>query len=91
LLGIGSALPSALRHPGELRGHVVELVYAVLSIIGVGVMTVVTIAIYRLSLEQLVARVTAPIVGTVVAWSIAAVFVVLTALSLLYEVRGSRR
>lgn len=88
---LGHDLVPALRTRTGFKGHMLELTYGVASVLYIASMAVITVAIYRYTLEGWIARVLPVWVAAGLAW-LAALIVVLAAGSLLYsELRQPRR
>ena len=69
-------LPKALRNPALLRGHGVEVVYGIASIVFVLALTAYAVVMYRIGIEPWLARVFAPTVTSAIGWTLAALLMV---------------
>lgn len=80
-------LPAAVRQRSP-RGHTVELTYGLASLIYVVAMAVVTVVVYRLLLEHLIARAIPSAVASGLGWGLAAVIVVLASAGAIQDMRA---
>src|SRR3712207_3363027 len=90
LAWLGRDLIPALRTPGELKGHRVELFYGLASVLYVALMAVLTVVLYRLIMQGWMEGIMPAVVAAGLAWVLAAAVVVLAALSVLSELSGVR-
>ncbi len=86
---LGRDLLPALRQPTVLRAHLLELLYGLGTLVYIAVMIVVTIAIYRLTVERWLAHVVPPVVASGLAWLLALAVAVLCTLGVIGELRGT--
>lgn len=89
LAWMGSELPRVLRTRGGLRGHRLELIYGLASLIYVGLMGVLTLASYRLLVQDWMTRVMSDSLASGLAWVLAGLVVLLSLMSVLGELRSS--
>jgi putative peptide zinc metalloprotease protein len=88
---LGHDLVPALRTRTGFKGHALELTYGLASVLYIVAMAVMTVVIYRYTLEAWIANVLPPWIAAGLAW-FAALIVVLSAGSLLYsELRQPKR
>lgn len=90
LAWLGRDFVPALRKPGGLRGHWIELAYGVGSILYVGVMAVLTVVLYRLVAEDWVARVAPAPAAAAFAWVLAALVVLLSFALVVGDLKGRK-
>ena len=88
LAWLGRGLIPALRTPGLLRGHRLELLYGLASVLYVAFSAVLTIVLYRLLPQDWLAGILPAAVAAGLAWVLAAAVVALAALDVLGELRG---
>jgi CRP-like cAMP-binding protein/Zn-dependent protease len=88
---IGRQLPAALRTPGELRRHRVELLYGAAAVAWIVLMSVAILAVYRLTLRDWLAGMLSPGAALAVAWLVAAAATVLPVFALASELHGADR
>ena len=91
LAWLGRGLPRALRDPSTVKGHRLELVYALGSVLYIGSMAVLTVVIYRLTVEGWIAGLIGETVASGLAWILAGAVVVLACAGVLGELRDERR
>ena len=88
---LGHDLLPALRTPGGLRGHVLDLVYGALSLAYIAFVAVMTIVIYRAALRPWVEGVMPPLLADAFAWLVALLVIVSASAALFSELRAPRR
>jgi putative peptide zinc metalloprotease protein len=89
LAWLGQDLIPALRTPGGLKGHRLELLYGLASVLYVALMGVLTVVLYRLIVQGWMEGILPDILAAGLAWVLAAAVVVLAAVSVLGELRGA--
>jgi len=87
---LGHELLPALRTPGGLRGHTLDLLYGVGSVLYVVLMGVLTVVIYRVTLQHWLAQVLPAPVAAGLVWIAAALVVLSAGGALLGELRAAR-
>jgi hypothetical protein len=88
---LGHDLLPALRTPGGLKGHRLELLYGLGSVLYIAFSAVLTVVLYRLIVQEWLAGIVSDAVAAALAWALAAAVVILAALSVTGELRGARR
>ena len=91
LAWLGTGLIPALRDPTKLRGHRLELLYALASVLYIAIEAALTVVLYRLLLQGWLSGLLGNTVAAALAWVLAAAVVVLAVLGMLGELRGARR
>lgn len=86
---IGRKLPVALRQPGEIASHWLELLYGIASLLYVALMAVLVIVLYRLYLLNWMAQALPAEAAEALAWVLATVLVALSAVVVASELRGA--
>ncbi len=87
---LGRELIPALKSPERLRGHKLELLYGLGSVLYIASMGVVTLVLYRLIVQDWLANLLSEAVAAGLAWVLAAVVVILASAGVLGELRGGR-
>lgn len=90
LAWLGSALLPALREPQRLKGHGLELIYGLGSVLYIALMGVLTVVLYRLIVEGWLAGLLGEGVASGMAWALAFAVVILASAGVLGELRGVR-
>jgi putative peptide zinc metalloprotease protein len=88
---LGQNLLPALHHPGRLRGHGLELLYGLGSVLYIAFSAVLTVVLYRLIVQDWLSNILGDAVAAALAWTLAAAVVVLAVIGMLGELRGVRR
>jgi putative peptide zinc metalloprotease protein len=88
---LGSRLGSALRTPGALRAHRVEILYGAGAIFWIVLMAGVVLAIYRVTFQGWLGAAVSPGLAAGVAWGVAAVAAGVPLLALIHELRPGTR
>ncbi len=83
-------LAAAIQQPRALRGHYVELLYAVASLAYIGVAAVLTAVLYRLLVQDWLARLLSQPVATALGWIVATIFIVLVSAGTIGDLRAAR-
>jgi putative peptide zinc metalloprotease protein len=83
-------LPTAIRTPRALTGHFVELLYAVASLAYIGVAAVLTAVLYRLLLQDWLARLLSPPAAAALGWVVATLFIALVSAGTIGDLRAAR-
>jgi putative peptide zinc metalloprotease protein len=91
LAWLGTGLVSALGNPARLRGHTLELLYGLASVLYIAVEAALMVVLYRLILQDWLSGLLTGAVAAGLAWVLAAAVVVLAVASMLGELRGARR
>ena len=91
LAWLGTGLIPALRDPTKLRGHRLELLYGLSSVLYIAVEIVLTLVLYRLILQDWLSGLLTASVAAALVWVLAAGVVVLAVVGMLGELRGVRR
>lgn len=91
LAWLGKGLIPALRNPEMLRGHSLDLLYGLGSVLYIVVEATLTVVLYRLILQDWLAGLLTEAVAVGFAWVLAAAVVVLAVAGMLGELRGRRR
>ena len=91
LAWLGTGLIPALRNPQRLRGHRLELVYRLASVLFVVFSAALTVVLYRLIVQDWLSGILSDAVAAGLAWALAAAVVVLAVAGMLGELRGVRR
>jgi putative peptide zinc metalloprotease protein len=89
LAWLGRDLIPALRTPGGLKGHRLELFYGLASVLYIALMAVLTVVLYRLVVQGWMEGILPDVLAAGLAWVLAAAVVVLAAISVLGELRGA--
>ena len=89
LAWLGRGLLPALRTPGRLEGHRLELLYGLASLLYVAFSAVLTVVIYRLVVQGWMEGILPQVLAAGLAWALAAAVVVLAAVGVLGELRGA--
>jgi putative peptide zinc metalloprotease protein len=89
LAWLGRDLIPALRTPGGLKGHRLELFYGLASLLYVALMAVLTVVLYRLIVQGWMEGILPDVLAAGLAWVLAAAVVVLAVVSVLGELRGA--
>jgi putative peptide zinc metalloprotease protein len=89
LAWLGRDLIPALRTPGGLKGHRLELFYGLASVLYIALMAVLTVVLYRLVVQGWMEGILPDVLAAGLAWVLAAAVVVLAAVSVLGELRGA--
>jgi putative peptide zinc metalloprotease protein len=89
LAWLGRDLIPALRTPGRLEGHRLELLYGLASLLYVALSAVLTVVIYRLVVQGWMEGILPEVLAAALAWVLAAAVVVLAAVGVLGELRGA--
>lgn len=90
LAWLGRGLLPALRTPGALRGHTVDLLYGLGSVIYVALTVAVVVELYRLVVQDWIARLVPVPVAAGLAWVVAAAVVATVGASVYGDMRGTR-
>jgi hypothetical protein len=90
LAWLGSELPQAWRTREELRKHSLELIYGLGSLLYIVLMCVLTLVSYRLFVQHWMAQLLPITIAEALAWVMAAAVLVLSAVSVVGELRGAR-
>jgi putative peptide zinc metalloprotease protein len=88
---LGRNLLPALREPERLRGHRLELLYGLSSVLYIAFSAVLTVVLYRLIVQGWMEGFLPDALAAALAWVLAAAVVILAALGVLGEMRGARR
>jgi putative peptide zinc metalloprotease protein len=91
LAWLGSELIPALREPQGLRGHRLELLYGLASVLYIAFSAALTVVLYRLIVQDWLSGLLTNAVAAGLAWALAAAVVVLAVAGMLSELRGARR
>jgi putative peptide zinc metalloprotease protein len=91
LAWLGHELLPALRTPGGLKGHRLELLYGLASVLFIAFSAALTVVLYRLILQDWLSGLLNGTVAAGVAWALAAAVVVLAVAGVAGELRGARR
>jgi putative peptide zinc metalloprotease protein len=89
LAWLGRDLMPALRNPGRLKGHRLELLYGLASLLYVAFSAVLTVVIYRLVVQGWMEGIMPQVLAAGLAWALAGAVVVLAAVGVLGELRGA--
>jgi putative peptide zinc metalloprotease protein len=87
---LGSELVPALRRPGDLKEHKLELLYGLGSVLYIALMGVLTVILYRLIVQDWLAGILPEAVAAGMAWVLAGAVVILASAGVLGELRGWR-
>jgi putative peptide zinc metalloprotease protein len=87
---LGSELLPALRRPGGLRGHWVEVLYGLASLLFIGLMGVLTVVLYRLILQGWLAGILSEAVAAGIVWVLTAVVLITALAAMISDLRGLR-
>lgn len=90
LAWLGNDLLPALRTPGGLRGHTVDLLYGVGAVLYVGLAGVLTVVIYRATVEGWLTRILPAQVAAGLVWVLAVLVVLSAGGALVSELRAAR-
>ena len=92
LAWLGRGLVPALKRRGlaGLRGHELDVAYGVASVIYIGFEAIFTVALYRLFVEDWLARVVPPALAANLAWGFAALIIALTVTGIVADLRATR-
>jgi putative peptide zinc metalloprotease protein len=90
LAWLGRELIPALRDPARLRGHRLELLYGLSSVLYVAFSAALVVALYRLTVQGWLSGVLPGAVASGLAWALAATVVGLAIAGMLGEIRGVR-
>jgi hypothetical protein len=90
LAWLGRELIPALRDPARLRGHRLELLYGLSSVLYVAFSAALVVALYRLTVQGWLSGVLPGAAASGLAWALAALVVALAVAGLLGELRGVR-
>ena len=88
---LGHDLLPALRSPERLRGHRLDLIYGLGSVLYIALSAVLAVILYRLIVQGWLAGILPDALAAGLAWVLAAVVVLLVAFGVLGEMRGARR
>jgi putative peptide zinc metalloprotease protein len=91
LVWLGTGLVPALRDPARARGHHLDLLYGLGSVLYIAVEVALTVVLYRLILQDWLSGLLTDAVAAGLAWALAAAVVVLAVAGMLGELRGARR
>ena len=91
LAWLGTNLIPALRNLQRLRGHRLELLYGLASVLFVVFSAALTVVLYRLIVQDWLSNILSDAVAAGLAWVLAAAVVVLVVAGMLGELRGARR
>jgi len=91
LAWLGQELLPALRTPGGLKGHRLELLYGLSSVLFIAFSAMLTVVLYRLIVQDWLSGLLTDTVASGVAWALAAAVVVLAVTGVAGELRGARR
>ena len=91
LAWLGTGLIPALRNPERLRGHRLELLYGLASVLFVAFSAALMVVLYRLIMQDWLSGIVTDTVAAGLAWALAAAVVVLAVFGMLAELRGTRR
>jgi len=91
LAWLGHELLPALRTPGGLKGHRLELLYGLASVLFIAFSAALTVVLYRLILQDWLSGLLNGTVAAGLAWALAAAVVVLAVAGVAGELRGARR
>ena len=91
LAWLGHDLLPVLRTPGGLKGHRLELLYGLGSVLYIAFSAVLTVILYRLIVQGWLEGVLPGGVAAALAWVLAAAVVILAVFGVLGEMRGVRR
>jgi putative peptide zinc metalloprotease protein len=89
LAWLGRDLIPALRTPGRIKGHRLELLYGLASLLYVAFSAVLTVVIYRLVVQGWMEGILPQVLAAGLAWALAGAVVVLAAVGVLGELRGA--
>src|SRR5215210_25967 len=89
LAWLGRDLIPALRTPGGLKGHRLELLYGLASVLYVAFSAVLTVVLYRLVVQGWMEGILPDVLAAGLAWALAAAVVVLAAVGVLGELRAA--
>jgi hypothetical protein len=90
LAWLGRELIPALRDPARLRGHRLELLYGLSSVLYVAFSAALVVALYRLTVQGWLSGILPEAVASGLAWALAATVVGLAIAGMLGEIRGVR-
>lgn len=90
LAWLGSGLVPALRDPARLRGHRLELLYGLSSVLYVAFSAALVVALYRLTVQGWLSGVLPGAAASALAWALAALVVALAVAGVLGQLRGVR-
>ena len=90
LAWLGRELIPALRDPARLRGHRVELLYGLSSVLYVAFSAVLVVVLYRLTVQDWLAEILPEAVASGLAWALAATVVALAVAGVMGKLRGVR-
>ncbi|MCU1273253.1 MAG: hypothetical protein JWO48_684 [Bryobacterales bacterium] len=88
---VGKELPRSWRNARELRAHVPELLYAVLSVVYILAMAAAIVVLYRSFAYDWAARLLPSALATAVGWVLAGVVMLLSVLNVAREMSGISR
>ena len=88
---LGHDLLPALRSSERLRGHRLELLYGLGSVLYIALSAVLTVVLYRLIVQGWLAGILPDAVASGLAWVLAAAVGILAGFGVLGEMRGARR
>lgn len=91
LAWLGTDLIPVLRNLQRLRGHRLELLYGLASVLFVAFSAALTVVLYRLIVQDWLSSILSDAVAAGLAWALAAAVVVLAVAGMLGELRGVRR
>ena len=91
LAWLGTGLIPALRDPQRLRGHRLELLYGLASVLFVVFSAALMIVLYRLIVQDWLSGLLTDKVAAGLAWALVAAVVALAVFGMLGELRGARR
>lgn len=91
LAWLGGNLVPALGNPNRLRGHRLELLYGLASVLYIGLSALLVVVLYRLIVQGWLAQIVPDALAAGLAWVLAALVVVLATFGMLGELRGARR
>jgi putative peptide zinc metalloprotease protein len=89
LAWLGRDLIPALRTPGGIKGHRLELFYGLASVLYVALMAVLMVVLYRLVVQGWIEGILPDVLAAGLAWVLAGAVVVLAAFSVLGELRAA--
>jgi putative peptide zinc metalloprotease protein len=90
LAWLGRELIAALRNPALLRGHRVELLYGLSSVLYVALSAVLMVVLYRLTVQGWLTQIFPEVVAQGLAWVLAATVVLLAIAGMVGQLRGVR-
>jgi hypothetical protein len=83
--------PAALRHPSRLRGHTLEVVYGISSLVFVGFLGAYAVVTYQLGVDPFVRNFVSPEVSRLLGWVLAAFLVAFTIAGAIGDMQSAAR